>query len=129
MNRHESSLKRETKVCFVRHLEALIESASWVKGKRDGLRLVIGMLVNDENGENGHLTHLFSQHPRDQERLGRLCAALELDPLFFTLDDLVGRKVAVVERIFEIRPGEARSIVTYRAPKESSFHRHQRNLH
>ena len=129
MDRHESSLKGEPKLCFARHLEALIASASWVKGKRDGLRLVIGMLVNDENGENGHLTHLFSQHPRDQERLGRLAAALEIDPLFFTLDDLVGRKVAVVERIFETRPGEARSIVTYRAPQEKPYRRHQRTLH
>ncbi len=69
MDRHESSLKREAKLYFVRHLEALIESASWVKGKRDGLRLVIGMLVTDESGRNGHLTHLFSQHPSDQKRV------------------------------------------------------------
>ena len=129
MERHERNLKVEPKLCFARHFEALIESASWVKGKRDGLRLVIGMLVNDENGENGHLTQLFSQHPRDQERLGRLCAALELDPLFFTLDDLVGRKIGIVERIFETRPGEASSTVTYRTPKENSFHRHRRTLH
>ena len=129
MERHERNLKVEPKLCFARHFEALIESASWVKGKRDGLRLVIGMLVNDENGENGHLTHLFSQHPRDQERLGRLCAALELDPLFFTLDDLVGRKLAMVERIFETCPGEARSVVIYRAPKERAYHRHKQTLH
>jgi len=79
MDRHESSTKGEPKLYFVRHLEALIESASWVKGKPDGLRLVIGMLVTDESGGNGHLTHLFAQHPKDQERLDRLCAALELD--------------------------------------------------
>lgn len=129
MNRHESSLKRGTKRYLVRHLDALIESASWVKGKRNGLRLVIGMLVTDESGTNGRLTHLFSQHPNDQKRLERLCEALELDALFFTLDDLVGRKIGIVERIFEKRPGEARSIVKYRAPKESSFHPHQLNLH
>jgi len=129
MGAHEISLKTKAKLYIIRHLEALIESASWVKGKPDGLRLVIGMLVNDENGENGHLTHLFSQHPKDQERLGRLCAALEIDPLFFTLDDLVGRKVAVVEGIFETCPGEARSIVIYRAPKEKPYHRHKQTLH
>jgi len=129
MDRHESSLSRKARLYIIRHLDALIESASWVKGRPDGLRLVIGMLVTDESGTNGHLTHLFAQHSNDQKRLDCLCDALDLDPLFFTLDDLVGRKVAVVERIIETGPGEARSIVTYRAPKESSFRRHQRTLH
>jgi len=129
MDRHESSRKRKARLYIIRHLDALIESASWVKSKRDGLRLVIGMLVTDESGMNGHLTRLFAQHPSDQKRLECLCDALDLDPLFFTLDDLVGRKIAVVERIFETRPGEARSIVTYRAPKESAFRRRQRTLH
>jgi hypothetical protein len=129
MGAHEISLKRKARLYIIRHLDALIESASWVKGKHDGLRLVVGMLVTDESGTNGRLTHLFSQHPNDQKRLERLCDALELDPLFFTLDDLVGRRIGIAERIFETRPGEARSIVIYRTPKESSFHRHQRNLH
>jgi hypothetical protein len=129
MGAHEIILKTKARLYIIRHLDALIESASWVKAKHDGLRLVIGMLVTDESGINGHLTHLFAQHSKDQKRLECLCDALDLDPLFFTLDDLVGRKIAVVERIFETRPGEARSIVTYRAPKESAFHRRQRTLH
>ena len=101
MEIQENKINDEPKLCVARHSEGLIESASWVKAKRDGLRLVIGMQVTDERGGNGHLTHLFSEHPSDQKCLDGLCAALDIDPLSITLDDLVGRRVAVVERIFE----------------------------
>ena len=129
METQVNKLNKEPRLCVVRRFEGLIESAAWVKAKRDSLRLVIGMQVSDESGGNGHLTHLFSEHPSDQKRLEGLCAALDIDPLSITLDDLVGRRVAVVERIFETRLGEARSIVTYRAPKKSTFHGQQPTLH
>ena len=44
------------------------------------------------------LDRSFHQHASDQERLERLCSALGIDPLLFTLDDLVARKVGVVEK-------------------------------
>jgi hypothetical protein len=129
MDAHENSVNKKPRLCVVCRFEGLIESASWVKGKRDGLQLVIGVQVTDESGGNGHLTHLFSEHPSDQKRLDGLCAALDIDPLSITLDDLVGRRVAVVERALETGPGEACSIITYRAPKKSTFHGHQPTFH
>ena len=99
MDRHGSSLKGEPKLYSVRHVEALIESASWVKSKRDGLRLVIGMVVTAADETERCLADHFSQHASDQERLERLCSALNIDPLLFTLDDLVARKVGVVEKV------------------------------
>jgi len=41
----EDRLNEEPRLCVVRRSEGLIENASWVKGKRDGLRLVVVVLI------------------------------------------------------------------------------------
>ena len=128
METQEERANKEPRLCVVRRFEGLIERASWVEVKRDELRLVIGIQVTDEHGSGRCLTDLFSQHAGDQERLESLCAALGLHSRF-TLDDLVGRAVAVVETIFETGPGEARSVRTYCARKENGIPRQRRTLH
>jgi len=129
METQENKLSEEPRLCVVRRLEGLIESAAWVKAKRNGLRLVIGMQVTDEHGSRACLTDVFTQHAGDQERLEGLCAALGIDSLFFTLKALVGRKVAVVETIFETAQGEARSVRTYCAREENGIRHHQPTFH
>ena len=128
MEAQENRLNKEPRLCVVRRCDGLIESASWVKSKRDGLRLVIEVQVTDEHESRACLTDVFTQHAGDQERLESLCAALGLHS-HFTLDDLVGRMVAVVETIFEIGPGEARSVRTYCAREGNGIRHHQPTLH
>ena len=129
METQENRLNEEPRLCVVRRLEGLIESAAWVKAKRNGLRLVIGMQVTDEYGSRACLTDVFTQHAGDQERLEGLCSVLGIDSLLFTLKALVGRKVAVVETIFETGPGEARSVRTYCAREKKGIRHHQPTFH
>ena len=50
---YKSILDDEPNLCAICRMEGLIESASWVKSKRDGLRLVIGMVVTDATKQKG----------------------------------------------------------------------------
>ena len=45
METDENKRNEEPKLCVVRRLEGLIESASWVKAKRKSSLLVVGLLV------------------------------------------------------------------------------------
>ena len=45
METQEDRLNEGPRLCVVRRSEGLIENASWVKGKRDGLRLVVVVLI------------------------------------------------------------------------------------
>jgi len=128
METQQGRANKEPRLCVVRRFEGFIERASWVKGKRDGLRLLIGIQVTDNHGSGRCLTDLFSQEAGDQERLESLCAALGLHPPL-TLDDLVGRMVAVAETIFEKGQGEARSVRTYYAREGNGIRHHRRTFH
>ena len=128
MEAQENRLNEEPRLCVVRRFEGFIESSAWVKAKRDWLRLVIEVQVTDEHESRACLTDVFTQHAGDQERLESLCAALGLHS-HFTLDDLVGRMVAVVETIFETAQGEARSVRTYCSRKEKGIRHHLPTFH
>ena len=83
---------------LVKHFEALIERAAWVRSNKRGNLFVIGLRVQGPNKQKRKIHDVFSNSIKDQHRLKGLCSALNIDPLLFTLDDLVGRKIAVVER-------------------------------
>ena len=82
----------------VKHFEALIERAAWVRSNKGGNLFVIGLRVQGPNKQKRKIHDVFSNSIKDQHRLKGLCRALQIDPLLFTLDDFVGRKIAVVER-------------------------------
>lgn len=84
-----------------------------MKSRRDGLRLVIGMVVTDADETERHLADHFTQHASDQERLERLCSALDIDSLFFTLDDLVARKVGIDEKVLGSKGGLHAEALSY----------------
>lgn len=99
---------------------ALIETASWERRKPGGQCLLLGMQVLDADGTSHQVTDVFSQDPKDQERLERLCSALDVDYLFLSNDDLVGRKVLINQFLFRTGQGVVEGILSY-AHEEGRF--------
>jgi len=50
METQENKLNKEPKLCVGRRFEGLIESASWVKSKRRGSLLMVGLMVAYRHG-------------------------------------------------------------------------------
>jgi hypothetical protein len=82
----------------IKHFEALIERAARVRSNKRGNLFVIGLRVQGPNKQKRKIHDVFSNSIKDQHRLKGLCRALQIDPLLFTLDDLVGRKLDVAEK-------------------------------
>jgi hypothetical protein len=93
-----SNQKTEEGSAVIKHFEALIERAAWVRSNKRGNLFVIGLRVQGPNKQKRKIHDVFSNSIKDHHRLKGLCSALQIDPLLFTLDDLVARKVGVTER-------------------------------
>ena len=83
----------------VKHSEALIERATWVRSKRRGSLLVVSLRIQGRNGESHKMHDVFSKNVVDQNRLKCLCRALGIDHRKLCLDDLVGRKLDIAEQV------------------------------
>ena len=113
MEAQENRLNEEPRLCVVRLFEGFIESAAWVKAKRKGSLLVVGLALQGPDGQSRRIHDVFSESALDQNRLKSLWEALGIDRSKFCLDDLVGRKVEVEEKAPGSKTGLNTMLLSY----------------
>jgi hypothetical protein len=113
METQQGRANKEPRLCVVRRFEGLIERASWVKSKRRGCQLTVGLRLQAPNGDTRKIHEVFSGEEADENRLNDLCHALGIDRSKFCLDDLVGRKVEVEEKAPGSKTGLNTMLLSY----------------
>jgi hypothetical protein len=93
------NVRKEKKavVFVIRHSDAVIVRAARGKNKKGIRVLLIELEFDDMNGEPKRFRDVFSDSEKDQRRLKLLCRAISVNPRKVSLDDLLARRVLLVQ--------------------------------